>query len=42
MKELTSLDYCKLIAWLIYHKYNVILNKIQMQNILGIKEQMDT
>jgi hypothetical protein len=36
MKELTSLDYCKLIAWLIYHKYNVILNKIQMQNILFI------
>ena len=34
MRELTSLDYCKLIAWLIYHKYNVILNKIQMQNIL--------
>ena len=34
MKELTSLDYCKLIAWLAYHKHNVILNKIHMQQIL--------
>lgn len=34
MKDLTSLDYIRLLAWIAYYKCNVMLNKTQMQKIL--------